>query len=75
MKTTLIISDVVLGRLKQEAAKQRRTLSELVECALRLFLEKKPRNSKLRPLPSHKAGKPFVDLADRHALYRAMEEK
>lgn len=63
-----------MRRLKQEAARQGRTISELVEAALRLMLER-PRvnSSKLPPLPVHDLGKMLVDVADREALYRAME--
>ena len=36
MKTTLNIDDTVMAELKREAARQGRTMSELVETALRL---------------------------------------
>ena len=75
MKTTLVIDDQVMKRLKVEAARQGRTISELVEVALRQLLEapreKKP--AKLSPLPSFKSGGHLVDIADRDALYEAME--
>ena len=38
MKTTLNIDDTVMAELKREAARQGRTMSELVETALRLLL-------------------------------------
>lgn len=74
MKTTLVIDDRVMARLREEAARQGKTMSELVEAALRLMLEprKKPRPS-LPPLPSHRLGGALVDIADRDALYQAME--
>lgn len=75
MKTTLIIDDHIMKRLKVEAVRQGRTISELVEAALRQLLEspreKKP--VKLPPLPSFKSGGHLVDIADRHALYETME--
>ena len=37
MKTTLSIDDTVMAQLKREAAKQGRTMSDLVETALRLL--------------------------------------
>ena len=37
MKTTLNIDDTVMARLKQEAARQERTMSDLVETALRML--------------------------------------
>ena len=42
MKTTLNIDDTVMAQLKREAARQKRTMSELVETALRgLFRSQK----------------------------------
>jgi hypothetical protein len=75
MKTTLIISDPVMRRIKQEAAREGRTISELVEAALRLFLEgrKKP-PVKLKPLPTFNGGKWFIDPADREAIYSLPDE-
>jgi hypothetical protein len=61
MKTTLNIDDTVLAELKREAARQGRTMSELVETALR------------NPLPTFMSGGSFVDIGDRDALYHAME--
>ena len=72
MKTTLVIDDQIMRRLKQEAAKHGCTISEMVEGALRPFLDeaKKP-SKKLPPLPVFH-GKPLVDIANRDALYEAM---
>ena len=73
MKTTLVIDDGVFRRLKEEAARQGRTLSELVEAALRLMLEHSPKPKQLPRLPVFDGGGAFVDVADRDALYQAME--
>jgi Ribbon-helix-helix protein, copG family len=73
MKTTLTIDDSVMARLKREAARSGRTMSELVEMALRRLLQAKPDAVELQPLPSFKSGGALVDVADREALYRAME--
>lgn len=75
MKTTLNIDDTIMNRLRREAARQGKTMSELVEAALRLLLQTPGRKSKpkLRPLPTFHGGKPVVDIADRNALYDAME--
>lgn len=73
MKTTLNIDASVMARLKREAARQGRTMSELVESALRsLFRAQKTREA-LPPLPSFKSGGHLVEIADRDALYQAME--
>jgi hypothetical protein len=75
MKTTLNIDDGVMVRLKREAARQGKTMSELVEMALRLLLQARPPAADLPPLPSFRGGAELVDLADRDALYEAMEER
>ena len=73
MKTTLNIDDQVMARLKQEAARQGRTMSELVETALRMLLRSRTQKEELPPLPSFRSGGALVDIADREALYQAME--
>ncbi len=73
MKTTLVIDDQVMVHLREEAARQGRTLSELVEAALRLLLERPPPVHALPPLPTFDGGGALVDIADREALYTAME--
>lgn len=74
MKTTLVIDDTVMARLKRESARTGRTMSELVETALRRLLQAKPETKALRPLPSFEGGEMLVDVSDRDALYRAMDE-
>src|SRR6266536_2131542 len=75
IKTTLNIDDTVMNRLRREAARQRKTMSELVEAGLRLLFHSasQPKKKKLRPLPTWHGGKPRVDIADRNALYDFME--
>jgi hypothetical protein len=75
LKTTLNIDDTVMARLRRESVRQGRTMSELVEAALRLLFQAGKRKSKpkLRPLPSFSSGGHLVDIADRNALYDAME--
>lgn len=72
MKTTLNIDDTVMARLRKEAAASGRTMSELVESALRTMLEPHPEPQKLSPLPVYHLGPALVDIADRDALYEAM---
>jgi hypothetical protein len=73
MKTTLNIDDTVMADLKREAARQGRTMSEMVETALRLLLQSQRKRTKIRPLPKFHGGGELVDVADRDALYDAME--
>jgi hypothetical protein len=72
MKTTLNIDDTVMARLRREAARSGRTMSELVETALRGLLETRTAEPTLEPLPSFRGGGALVDVADREALYRTM---
>ncbi len=74
MKTTLIIPDRIFRELKRLAARRRTTLSDVVaETLLRGLDDPRQPETKLEPLPVHDMGPPLVDIADRDALYRAME--
>ena len=73
MKTTLNVDDTVMAQLKREAARQGRTMSELVETALRNLFRAQKKAADLRPLPVFHSGGALVDIADRDALYQAME--
>jgi hypothetical protein len=74
MKTTLSLDDALVQRLKREAAKQGKTMSQLVESALRLLFQQGRREpAELPPLPSFSSGGALVDVANREALYEAME--
>ena len=50
-------------------------MSELVETALRQLLHRRSETAALLPLPSFDSGGALVDVADRDALYRVMEER
>jgi len=73
MKTTLNIDATVMARLKREAARQGRTMSEMVETALRLLLRESRQREELPALPTFRSGGALVDIADRDSLYQAME--
>jgi hypothetical protein len=74
MKTTLVIDDTLLGQLRREAARQGRTMSELVESALRTYLRPQKGRPEPTPLPTFRGGRELVDIADRNAMHDAMEE-
>ena len=76
MKTTLNIDDSVMQRLREEAARRGTTMSALVEAGLRRVLapEIAAQQEELPPLPSWNSGGHLVDIDDRDALYRALEE-
>jgi predicted transcriptional regulator len=73
VKTTLNLDDALAARLKREAARRGRTMSELVEAALRLLFRSPKRTADLPELPSFDSGGALVDVADRSSLYEAME--
>jgi len=73
MRTTLLIPDELFRRLKQRAVQARRTLSAVVAEALERGLAEPATPAKLPPLPVYRMGQPRVEVADRDALYRAME--
>ena len=77
MKTTLNIDDTVMRRLREAAARRGTTMSALVEAGIRRVLAEPARSDKrpLPPLPSWNGGDELVDLSNREALYRAMEEE
>jgi len=73
MKTTLTISDTVMQQLKKEAVRQGCTMSELVESALRVLLQKKPSSQELPLLPEFDSGGSRVSISNREMLYDVME--
>lgn len=73
MKTTLNINYQLLIQLKREAAKQGRTVSELVETAIRLLFQNQKVPKPLSPLPIFKSSGYLVDITDREVLYQDME--
>ncbi len=73
MKTTLMIPNHLMRELKRRAARRGETLSAVVAEVVRRGLEAPAGVDDLAPLPAHPMGRPKVDLADRDALYRAME--
>ena len=76
MKTTLNLDVELLRRAKRHAAKQGRTLTSVVEEALREMLTRHgPRQQHSLDLPTVKGDRPpRVEPSDRPALYDAMDE-
>jgi hypothetical protein len=75
MKTTLTIDDTVMKALKRKAAASGRTMSELVETALRMLLQNSRSPADVPELPVFDGGRARVDIANRDALYDLMEPR
>jgi len=74
MKTTLVIDDTVMHRLRQEAARRGVTMSALVDAGLRRILEEPgPERTPPPALPIWDSGGARVDVADRDALCEVPE--
>ncbi|HUZ96689.1 MAG TPA: ribbon-helix-helix protein, CopG family [Edaphobacter sp.] len=73
MKTTLNIDETVMAQLRREAARQKRTMSELVEVALRMLFRPTNKRGRMPDLPTFRSGGMLVDVSRRDALYQAME--
>ena len=75
MKTTLNIDDTVMAQLRREAANSDRTMSEIVETALRQLLQQRSERVTLPPMPSLNSDGAFVDVSDGEALVNAMDNR
>lgn len=77
MRTTLVIEDQIMKRLKALAAERGRTLSSLVEAFLRQGLEREQAKTRepLEPIPTFDVGRIKANVADRDELYRVMENR
>jgi hypothetical protein len=76
MRTTLDIDDSVLRQAKKLAAEENKTLTRIIEEALRVRLSPKARGGKkfkLRLLTKTGRMIPGTNLADRDLLYERME--
>jgi hypothetical protein len=79
MRTTIRLDDQLLADAKQLAARTGRTLTAVIEDALRLSLRQhRPRSRRRVVLPTFKGGnglQPGVDLDDSAALLDLMESE
>lgn len=75
-KTTLMLPDVVMQRLKEKALHDNRSLSSMVEEAVQRYLAGgNPRAAALPPLPSYDGGGFLVDVSNREALYDVLDRQ
>jgi len=73
-KTTFVLDERVIDRLRREAARSGRTMSEIVEAAIRRLLDDRTPPKDLPDLPTFRSGY-LVDVSDRDALYTTMERE
>lgn len=75
-RTTLILDDACMKKLKRLARKQGRTLSDLVNEILAEGVQRREQSVKRPPIniPTFAMGASKIDLADRDALEDAMTE-
>lgn len=70
-----MVDEGLMTLLSERAAREGVTLPELIEPALWRILAGAPAVARLEELPTFHGGEPLVDVADRDALYQAMEER
>ena len=70
MRTTVTINDHILAEAKALAARQHRTLGDVIDDALRVALAgaSKPRRAVKLPTFGRPGEKPLVDILDKEAL-------
>jgi hypothetical protein len=75
MRTTLDLDDGLVREAKKRAAREGRTLTSMVEEALRLLLTRRRHGRSYRLQWPTRRGEalPAVDIADRDALFDVME--
>ncbi|MBI4520961.1 MAG: hypothetical protein HY701_08985 [Gemmatimonadetes bacterium] len=77
MRTTLLINDRIMRRLKALAAERKQTVSALVEAFLRKGLSEAAERGvrlDLPPIPTFRVREVLVNVADRDELERAMRD-
>jgi hypothetical protein len=78
MRTTLNLPDGLVAQAKAQAASSGQTLTRLIEEGLRLVLQQHDISGPAvpEPLPAygHPAGRILVDLDDRDAVWRVLDE-
>jgi hypothetical protein len=75
MKTTLVLDDALVERVRQRARERGVSMSSIVEEAIFKLLSEQPpaHRAEPHPLPRYRLGEFLVDIADRDALYDTMD--
>lgn len=77
MRTTLDLDGTLMREARKRAAEENRTLTSLIEEAVRLLLTRKRERGphQLRWVTKRGAARPPIDVSDRTALYDRMERR
>ena len=74
MKTTLVLEDALVERVREIAKKRGVSMSSVVEEAIFLMLHEPGPPVPPLELPTFHGGELLVDINDRNALYDAMDD-
>jgi hypothetical protein len=75
MKTTLVLDDALVEQVRQQAKERGVSMSSIVEEAIfRMLTEKATPDHPPLDLPSFNSGGHLVDIADRNAMYDALDD-
>ncbi|HYN57234.1 MAG TPA: ribbon-helix-helix protein, CopG family [Motilibacterales bacterium] len=76
MKTTLVLDDALVDRVRERAKERGVTMSSVVEEAIVRMLAEPPVPATWQPidLPSFPMGPFLVDITDREALFDALDD-
>ena len=79
MKTTFNIDDALMQQLREEAARRRVTMTQIVESGIRHMIandtDSQEKAKELPPLPTWNGGRMLVDISNREELYRIFDEE
>jgi Ribbon-helix-helix protein, copG family len=74
MKTTLVLDDALVEQVRQKARERGVSMSSIVEEAIQRMLVESVPPAPVNDLPSYPMGPFLVDIADRNALYDALDD-
>ena len=75
MKTTLVLDDALVERVRQRAKERGVSMSSIVEEAIfRMLTEQATADHPPLDLPSFNSGGYLVDITDRNAMYDALDD-
>ena len=73
MRTSMNLPDSLLDAARERAKQEGRTVTSLMEEALRRLLEVQPTPPRRRRLPTWKGGRLLIDIDDKDALWEILD--